>query len=117
MSADLWINNLHNNSEENSKPCLSKEVVEDEAAKSPRRREVQGTHSQGSSQEGAGREKPQTGGKTKELHQPIGKNIIYFKLYIYIAMYLSEKNPPAKTPNDPPKTDAQNVHMPISKSW
>ena len=31
--------------------------------------------------------------------------------------HLSEKNPPAKTPNDPPKTEAQKVHMPISKSW
>ena len=45
LHSNLWINNLDNNSEENSKPGLSKEVVEDEAAKSPRRREVQGTHS------------------------------------------------------------------------
>ena len=29
---------------------------------------------------------------------------------------LSEKNPPAKTPKDPPKTEAQKVHVPISKS-
>ena len=67
--SDLWVNNLNNNSEENSKPCLSKEVVEDEEAKSPRRREVQGTHGQGGGEEGAGGEKPQPGVKTKELHQ------------------------------------------------
>ena len=28
---------------------------------------------------------------------------------------LSEKNPPAKTPKDPPKTDAEKVQRPISK--
>ena len=28
---------------------------------------------------------------------------------------LSEKNPPAKTPKDPPKTEAQKVQVPISK--
>ena len=29
---------------------------------------------------------------------------------------LSEKNPPAKTPKDPPKTEAQKVQVPMSKS-
>ena len=70
LHSNLWINNLNNNSEENSKPGLSKEVVEDKETKSPRRREVQGTYSQGGGQEGAGREEPQPGVKTKELDQP-----------------------------------------------
>ena len=41
----------------------------------------------------------------------------YITFQVDLVIYLSEKNPPAKTPNDPPKTEAQNVHRPISKFW
>lgn len=71
----LWVHYLHNNCEENSKPGLSKEIVEDEAAKSPWWREVQGAQGQGRGDQGAGREQPQARGKTKELYQS-GKKLL-----------------------------------------
>ena len=65
----LWVHNLHNNGEENSKPSLGKEVIEDQTPKSAGWREVQGPNRQGSSYESAGREEPQAGGESKEFYQ------------------------------------------------
>ena len=65
---DLWVNNLHNDGEENSKPSLSKEVVQNKTAKCSRWGEVQRANSQRSSYDGAGRKEPQAGGQTKGFY-------------------------------------------------
>ena len=54
--SDLRIYNLHNDSEENSKPGLSKEVIQNKTTKGPGWGEVQGCNSQRSSDKSAGRE-------------------------------------------------------------
>ena len=69
----------------------------------------------------ADEEKPQAGGEPEVLHLVVNiiitNIIIIFIVIIIIAIITrrSEKNPPAKTPKDPPKTDAQKVQVPMSK--
>ena len=81
-------------------------------------REVQGGHGERRGEQRADEEKPQAGGEPEVLHLVSTLYIIYIILIIIITIIItrrSEKNPPAKTPKDPPKTDAQKVQVPMSK--